>query len=180
MTGGITSRGIQPFNSQGRQARMKSALSAREYEVARELSGGWSTEEVARKCGISVFTMKYYMHMFYKKLHIASSNGNQRVLSTLLFSSHFGGTDIQLYVPNITVRNAQILDYVALGYTNAMIADETFITERTVKSHVTIATEAVDKRYSRRCAVALWWTNNEARVRAERGLPAGILRLPQR
>lgn len=83
-------------------------------------------------------------------------------------------TPVQTYDPpefvvkRLTVRQTELLDQVAKGYTNREIAGETSIAEKTAKNYITDLLNTLG--FSNRTQLGVWWAlrNHEPAPRRRR------------
>lgn len=72
MSGEIAQKVLAYFQSQKKNVKYTAALSDRELEVLRALTGGLSNKEISAKLFISLPTVRFHLKNIYAKLHVNS------------------------------------------------------------------------------------------------------------
>lgn len=111
--------------------REKYSLTDREIDVARYVVSGLPYRQIANSLFLSLYTVKTHVSTVFRKLGIHS-----REELVLLYPNNAFGKDLEVPI-NLTSRECEIGELISRGMTNREIADALFISENTVKTHIT-------------------------------------------
>ncbi len=137
------------------------SLTAREREVLNLLARGMSNAAIAEELVITNKTVKNHLSRIYEKMAVAAG---EMVLSPAITPAVFEalrrapGTENEgeeLGMGSLTSREREVLNLLARGMSNAAIAEELVITNKTVKNHLSRIYEKIGV-HSRAEAIALW------------------------
>lgn len=121
--------------------RAEKPLTAREHQIAYHVAAGKTNGEIATALDISNQTVKNHISTILRKIQVGFRGGiiaagfadgfvEQSKLSADIDYSRYG---------SLSLREKEVFDFFSgpKAYTNAEIAERTFLTEQTIKNHVT-------------------------------------------
>jgi DNA-binding CsgD family transcriptional regulator len=118
---------------EGRPRRPRRPLTAREIEVLALIADGKTNEEVAETLGIARHTVKSHM------AHILDALGAMNSAHAVAIAhcrGDFGPRQSIRCNPEVSYREVQVLEGVAIGMTDVQVGRKLWVSQHTIKSHL--------------------------------------------
>lgn len=116
-----------------RPRRLRRPLTAREIEVLALIADGKTNEEVAAQLGIARHTVKSHM------AHILDALGAMNSAHAVAIAhcrGDFGPRRKMAWNPDVSYREVQVLEGVAVGMTDVQVGRKLWVSQHTIKSHL--------------------------------------------
>lgn len=119
--------------SVSRPRKLRRPLTAREVEVLAQIADGRTNEEVAARLGIARHTVKSHM------AHILDALGAMNSAHAVAIAhcrGDFGPRRRLAWNPDVSYREVQVLEGVAVGMTDVQVGRKLWVSQHTIKSHL--------------------------------------------